>query len=719
MRKIIAISLLAILPLSASAQSFRQEFNPNVLIPDASFGDTQTFGGPEGIQRFLASKNSVLANTSVDFLSKLSEPTDAGLKQKLDDPQPSLGRLRTAAELIWDASRASGINPQVILVTLQKEQGLIGPVDAQRQQRALNHAMGFDCPDSTGCGNLFPGFYYQLFGNVDTDGNRYLGATKSLMKSFTTPGGRGPLLANAPSKVGDVLTIANTLGGFEGVQSSQAVMLGNQATAALYRYTPHVFNGNYNFWNFFTSWFKYPNGTLLRSTADSTVYIISDGNLQRVPAFVAVARKLNMSAAMGASPTEIGNYPIGQTYGPTNNTVISAGETFYVFIDGIKHPASSFVLTQRKLDPALIMWITPADADLFAVGPQLTPTDGTVLRGKDDTAVYIVEKGALKQFSEFTFKQYGVAKQLQVIPPGEVPLYQKNGFVAPKNGTLIKSPSIDSVYVISEARRLPLTPELFKNNRYVTKNVVTLTTDAEIASIPVGPPATPRDGTWFIVDKELYLFQNGAKHPIFPFVAKQRAITPDYSFESSIANGWPDGIALPPKDGTLLKSAASPSVYVVKNGQLRPLTAGLFKLLRYNIKNVSVLGETEVDALAKDGYAEPPENTYFSADGEVYVFRAGLKHRIYPFVVKQRGMTPDIDFATEVVSDWTTGDPIPPRNGTLVKDAASTTIYLVSSGALRPLTDAAFKHRGYRLKNVLTVPQADIDGFAKGKIIEK
>ena len=25
----------------------------------------------------------------------------------------------------------------------------------------------------------------------------------------------------------------------------------NNATAALYRYTPHVFNGNYNFWKFF------------------------------------------------------------------------------------------------------------------------------------------------------------------------------------------------------------------------------------------------------------------------------------------------------------------------------------------------------------------------------------------------------------------------------------------------------------------------------------
>src|SRR3989338_4711618 len=202
-------------PLAVLAQEVAPEFNANVLIPDAVFTDTSTFGGAEGIQKFLDSKGSVLANTTPDFLVKLSEPNDATLKQALEDPEPNLGRLRTAAELIWDAGQSSGLNPQVILVTLNKEQGLItSPLDAGRVQRALNHAMGFDCPDSTGCGTLFPGFYYQLFGNVDTDGNLYLGATKSLMKSFTTPGGRGPGINGVVSKVCDSILLDNTLGGY-------------------------------------------------------------------------------------------------------------------------------------------------------------------------------------------------------------------------------------------------------------------------------------------------------------------------------------------------------------------------------------------------------------------------------------------------------------------------------------------------------------------------
>ena len=718
---IVVTAIFSLAPLAASALEVRQIFNPNILIPDASFNDTKTFGGPEGIQRFLESRSSVLASTSPDFLVKLSEPADPALKQTLNDPEPNLGRLRTAAELIWDASCASGLNPQVTLVTLQKEQGLIGNVATDRLQRALNHAMGFDCPDSSGCGNLFPGFYYQLFGNVDTEGNRYLGAAKSLMRSFTTPGGRGPLLNGQSAKVGDTVTITNTLGDYDGITAAQTVTLGNLATAALYRYTPHVFNGNYNFWNYFTSWFKYPNGTLLRSTVDNNTYIISDGQLRRVPTFVAVARGLHPSQAMPASPNELSDYPVGPTYGPTDGTLISLNGVFYVFRDGVKHPATSFVITQRRLDPAQIMPITADDAALFPEGSQLLPTEGTIVRGQSDSTIYRAGTDALQRFSDFTLKQYGATKLAQVIPDSEIALYPKVGYVPPKNGTLIKGPTVANVYVMSEGRRSPLTSELFKSNGYRTKDVVTLTTDAELASIPMGPPAPPREGTYFAMDKEFYVFKSGAKHQIFPFVAKQRYMTPDYTFEASLVSNWPDGIAVPPRDGTLLKSASSPTVYVVKKGQLRPLTATIFRLQGFQFKNVVTVDDATVTAFAKDGYAEPPNNTYFQVTetGEFYRFQDGAKRRIYPFVAKQRGMTPDYKFPAEVADDWTEGVPVAPKNGTLLQSDSDSQIYLVVNNVPRPISDAAFKRRGYRTKSIIIVPAADLAAFAKGDPITR
>ncbi len=710
-------------PFAVFALEVNPAFNPSTIVPDAVFSDMQTFGGPEGIQRFLESKNSILANTSLDFLAKLNEPTDVSVKQALDDPEPNLGRLRTAAELIWDASRVSGLNPQVILVTLQKEQGLISTsVNPSRVQRALNHAMGFDCPDATGCGNLFPGFYFQLFGNVDTEGNRYLGATRSLMKSFLTPNGRGPSIGGVPAKVGDTLSIENTIGDYEGIAKQQTVTIGNRASAALYRYTPHVFNGNYNFWKFFTSWFKYANGTLLRSSQDGTMFIVQNGTRQRIPSFVITARGLTLANAITASPTELEGYPLGTTYGPPDNTIVRGNGATFVFIDGIMHPASSFVLTQRKLDPAKILDLSSAEEGLFTRGSQLTPADGTVVRGQSNPNVYLVEKGTLKLFSEFTFKQRDAEKKLQLIPDEEIALYAKQGYVIPLEGTLVQSPSSNNVYLINEARRLTLTPELFSNRGFAMKDVVRLTTDTELTSIPIGPPAPPREGTFFTItgSPELYLYKNGAKHLISAFVAKQRGITPDYSFEAGIISGWADGIAVTPRDGTLVKSDASQAVYLVMKGQLQPLTDVLFKNLGFSLKNVVTLPDVEVTALPKGDYATPRDNTYFKVaeTGEIFVFKNGVKQRIYSFVSTQRGMTPDFTFAAEVAVNWPAGAPILPREGTLMKSTTDSTVYILSKGTIHSLTAAAFKRKGYSAKQVKTIHASELMSFPKGTPIK-
>src|SRR5437879_953663 len=110
MKKVIAVSALLFFTVSSFALA---DFNPGKLVDDAVFSDTQTFGGSAGVQQFLQTKGSVLANTGSDFLLKLKEPQDPKIKTGLNDPRPNLGRLRTAAELIWDASQETGINPQV------------------------------------------------------------------------------------------------------------------------------------------------------------------------------------------------------------------------------------------------------------------------------------------------------------------------------------------------------------------------------------------------------------------------------------------------------------------------------------------------------------------------------------------------------------------------------------------------------------------------------
>jgi len=584
-------------------------FNPNKLLDDKIFSDTQTFGGPEGIQKFLEVKGSVLANTSPEFLAKLKEPQITMLKQALEDPQPNLGRMRTAAELIWDASRQSGLNPQVIIVTLNKEQSLITGHQGSSPdelQRALDHAMGFACPDSGGCDSLFPGFYYQLFGNLDADGNRYLGAAKSLMKSFNTPGGRGPQVAGAITHVGDVVILDNTPSDVYNPPAQQAVTLLNNATAALYRYTPHVFNGNYNFWRFFNEWFRYPNGTLFAIAGDQKTYIVQNGTKQMVPDFVAKQRGLVLSAKITVSPNEFDSYPTDKVYGPADNTIIKDAENgkTYLFIDNVKHPISQFVISQRGLNPASALTVSSAEASLFETGSVLPPKDGTIVRGQTTPAVYLVDGGKIKLFSEMTFKQRKItAKQITLVPDDEIATYTQNGFVPPLDGTLIKPQSGSTVYLVQSGMKRPLTMELFKNLGLSFKNVLTLT-DQEVEALPLGAFANPKQMTWFSVGSKngpLYLFKDGTKHSISAFVAKQRGITPDYVFSDGEAREWLDGIPIPPRDGTIVMGddKNDKTVYLVSGAQLRPLTYQAFKNRGITAKRITTLPQAEVNAYAK------------------------------------------------------------------------------------------------------------------------
>jgi hypothetical protein len=615
------ITILILVLFIISPSLVMGEFNPSKLIEDKVFSDTKTFGGAEGVQKFLQAKNSVLANTNPEFLVKLKEPQATDLKNQLGDPNPSLGRLRTAAELIWDAGVQAGINPQVILVTLNKEQGLITSAqnyDKNKLQKALDRAMGFSCPDSTGCGNLFPGFYFQLFGNIDSSNNRYLGAARSLAKSFNTSSGRGPAVdslgnvgfgpGSHTSKVGETIVVPNEKSSPYTTLENQQVVLQNRATAALYRYTPYVYNGNYNFWKYFQAWFKYANGALLALSGQNKIYIIQNGARQLLPNFVVLARGMSLAEKIVVSENEIADYTEGTPFGPNDNTIVktASDEKKYVFIDSQKHPVSDFVLKQRGLKPQQFLIMTEEENALFQTASQLPPKDGTIIRGKKLPEVYLVENGKIKLFSSFTFTQRKKPKALQ-IEDAEVALYEKGGFVPPLNTTLVKSSAKNAqIFYIENSLKRPTTPELFKNRGFSQKSVAVISLD-EINALSEGDFLTPKEKTYFALGKKtgpLFYFKDGSKKSISPFVAKQRGITPDFVFGAKEVESWADGIAVPPRDGSIIKGNTNDTIYLVQKGQLRPLTEKAFKNRKITTKKINILPQEEVESYAKGEVVE-------------------------------------------------------------------------------------------------------------------
>ena len=208
------------------------------------------------------------------------------------DPRPAdqfCGALAAASQIgaaqVFEAiSIACGINPQVLLVLVEKEQSLVSrttPTDY-----SYRYATGFACPDTPpGCSSATAGFVTQV----------YL-AAKQFQRYRVNPGNYN----YQAGRNNNILFSPNAACG------SSSVFIRNQATAGLYNYTPYQPNaaalanlygtgdgcssyGNRNFWRMFTDWFggtsnlldsssfegslngwAYPNGALARQIAGPT-----------------------------------------------------------------------------------------------------------------------------------------------------------------------------------------------------------------------------------------------------------------------------------------------------------------------------------------------------------------------------------------------------------------------------------------------------------------
>ena len=66
----------------------------------------------------------------------------------------------SAAHIIWQAAQDYRINPQVLIVLLQKEQGLI--TDSFPNSVQYRSATGYGCPDTAACSSRYYGFKNQV-----------------------------------------------------------------------------------------------------------------------------------------------------------------------------------------------------------------------------------------------------------------------------------------------------------------------------------------------------------------------------------------------------------------------------------------------------------------------------------------------------------------------------------------------------------------------------
>ena len=227
-------------------------FNPGNIISDGVMSNANAMSVEE-IQRFLTSKN---ACKDTNIAKAKSYP---GLRYHIENGHfvclseetfEYNGQKQTAAQVIYDAAKDFQINPQVLIVLLEKEQGLI--TDTWPNHIQYRSATGFGCPDTAECDSKYYGFRNQVRNAA------------SMFRSVLSGG-----WTNYPVGKNYVQYHPNPNCG------GSVINIENRATSALYRYTPYQPNvgalanypgtsycgayGNRNFYVTFRQWFGSPN----------------------------------------------------------------------------------------------------------------------------------------------------------------------------------------------------------------------------------------------------------------------------------------------------------------------------------------------------------------------------------------------------------------------------------------------------------------------------
>ena len=250
---VVAVGLMsAAAPASAADLS---QFGPGFIISDPVFYNSASLTEPQ-VQAFLDQKGAACVPAAGNTcLRAYTETTISRAATARCAAYPGAANER-AATMITKVAIACGINPQVLLVTLQKEQGLV-TATAGKPASTYQKAMGYGCPDTAACDALYYGFFNQLY---------------SAASQFKNYGLNPQNYSHRAGLTNNVRFHPNAACG------TSPVLIRNQATASLYNYTPYQPNaaavaagygtgdacssyGNRNFWNYFSDWFGNPAGS--------------------------------------------------------------------------------------------------------------------------------------------------------------------------------------------------------------------------------------------------------------------------------------------------------------------------------------------------------------------------------------------------------------------------------------------------------------------------
>lgn len=427
------------------------EFNPSHVLADADVYELGTMSKSRMIS-FLRSKG-VLADLMLPDID---------------------GEMKTAADIIWRVATAYNINPQYLLMLLQKEQSLVEA--SSPTQRQLDWATGYAVCDS--CSKDDPSIAaFKGFANQVEYAARQM--REKYYLRYLTLGHTGTGMAPGTLTVIDGITVVPA----------------NIATAAMYTYTPHI-HGNQNAWKIWRRWFTrhFPNGTAVRGS-DGQIWWIRNGLKRPFASVTVAATMINLEKVVDVNDAELSAYDEGAPINFPNYALLKepTGQIWLIVDDERRHITDMDAFRAFGFNMDEVQDVASVDLQPYTMADPITTRSqypqGELLEEEYTGQVWYAENGKRHLIEDAVILGlYFKARQPKTVGAavlGSLTVAEPYGL---QDGELVKSPISPAVFVIEHGMRRSIPDgDTFEGLGWKWKNIVTVP-EITLFNYPEGAP---------------------------------------------------------------------------------------------------------------------------------------------------------------------------------------------------------------------------------------
>ncbi|MEA2064929.1 MAG: hypothetical protein U9O66_01360, partial [Patescibacteria group bacterium] len=237
--------------------------------------------------------------------------------------------------------------------------------------------------------------------------------------------------------------------------------------------------------------------------------------------------------------------------------------------------------------------------------------DGSLLRKKGEGGIYLIQNGEKRPFltkSAF-MSRYSLNRVLDVASD-DLEKYEVGKPIKFSNYSLLRSPEKIVYLLVNDITREIKSTEVFKKIGFNPEEIIDVES-AELSEFSKGKLITENDiyptgallqnrktgGVFFVIDNEKYpIWSKKIMEVNYP--NKKIISVSEEELESYPTNG-----PLKLRDGELIVSLVSPTVYIISNGFKRPIASGeIFEELGYKWKDIIQVSERvlEIHPIGKE-----------------------------------------------------------------------------------------------------------------------